>query len=129
MRLWRFTARWPSPGTRLLTCSLLKPAFPLSSGKTTMSLLEGSCATSGEQGSSPIGPGPEKREGGPRMGNSSKFLILGAPARTHSSTCSSLFQQIGVSGVIPPTPSLRGGNQGNKKGSPLFNWSRCLAGC
>lgn len=75
-----------SLGMRLLTFSLVKPNFSLSSGKTTLCLLDGSCATSGEQGSS-HSTGPrlgEGRVGRPCMKNPGKPLTRCAPRRPYS---------------------------------------------
>lgn len=73
MRSWQVMAGWSSLGMRLLTFSLVKPNFSLSSGKSTLCLLDGSCATSGEQGSShSTGPRPGKGRGGQALHEESR---------------------------------------------------------
>lgn len=58
-------AGWLLLGMRLLRFSLLKPSFPLNSGKTVMGLLDGSCGPSEKQGSLPaLVPGQERGRAG-----------------------------------------------------------------
>lgn len=118
MRSWQLMAGWPSSGMRLLTFSLLKPNFPLSSRKPQRAAgwllwcIRGAGLFS-------LHWSQAREQGGQALHrNPSKPLTLRAPGHIYS-------QQKGASGIIPPTLSLRGRNQSHVRGSSLLNWSHC----